>query len=304
VATSGLLDKRLVVVTGKGGVGKTTVAAALGLLGARHGKRTIVAEVSAQDRLGELFGRSGADHRERELAPGLAGLSIEPERAKEEWLRHQLRSETLASMLGGSRLFQYLTAAAPGVDELVTIGRIWELAQLDRRIGDLRTYDLAIVDAPATGHGVALLRAPLTFANVARVGPIHRQAQRIHEFLSDRSVTGVVGVALPEEMPVNETIDLDGLLRQELGMEIDEVVVNALLPDRFDTGEVERLEASGAPAAAVALGEHTRAGAQREQVARLREGLDAPLRTLPFLPEPDLRREQLELLADELDQQL
>jgi anion-transporting ArsA/GET3 family ATPase len=238
---SSLLDKRLIVVTGKGGVGKTTVAAALGLAAAHAGKRTIVAEVSEQERLSRLFGRRALGHREGKLADGLHGISIDPNRAKEEWLRYQLRSSALAGLLGGSRIFQYLTAAAPGVDELVTIGKVWDLAQLERRVGGTRPYDLAIVDSPATGHGVALLRAPRTYAQIARVGPIAKQARSIHNFLANSRTTGVLAVALPEEMPVNETIDLRAGLRSEMGMDIHTTVVNAVLPDRFEDTDAKRL---------------------------------------------------------------
>jgi hypothetical protein len=132
---------------GKGGVGKTTVSASLGLLAARHGKRTIVCEIGEQSRLAALFGLQELGHRERELAPGLSGISIDPERSKEEWLRYQLRSSTLAGILGHSRLFQYLTAAAPGLQELVTVGKIWELAQLQRKAAHAAPYDLVLVDA-------------------------------------------------------------------------------------------------------------------------------------------------------------
>src|SRR5918995_7368585 len=138
-----LLDKRLVLVTGKGGVGKTTVAAALGIAAARRGRRTVVCEVAEQERLTGLFGRPPGGHGEVELAPGLFGLSIDPRRAMAEWLRHQLKSGTLAGGLGGSRIFQLLTAAAPGVTELVTMGKIWDLAQLERRTGGAGV-DLAI----------------------------------------------------------------------------------------------------------------------------------------------------------------
>jgi anion-transporting ArsA/GET3 family ATPase len=298
-----LLDKRLVLVTGKGGVGKTTVAAALGLKAARAGKRTIVCEVAEQERLHRLFGGSGDGHSERELAAGLYGISIDPERAKEEWLQYQLRSATLAGLLGHSRIFQYLTAAAPGLTELVTIGKVWELAQLERKTARASPYDLVIVDAPATGHGVAMLRAPRTFSEVARVGPIHRQAGMIDRFLRDPKATGVVTVALPEEMPVNETLDLGGRLREEMGMGIDRVVVNHLLPERFTAAEAERLEAvdgSGSPAIRAALSEYRRARVQRSQLRRLRRASDAPVATLPFLFVPSLEREQLEILARRL----
>src|SRR3954469_17971050 len=182
-----LLDRRLLVVTGKGGAGKTTVAVALGLVAARHGKRVVLCEVAGRDRMSQL-------------APELTTVSVDPDAAKREWLRYQLKSRTLAGVLGGSNLFQYLTAAAPGLTELVTIGKVWDLAQLEPRTTD-SAFDLAIVDAPATGHGLAMLRAPGTYATIARVGPVSRHAERIDGFLRDARQTGVLAVALPEEMP-------------------------------------------------------------------------------------------------------
>jgi anion-transporting ArsA/GET3 family ATPase len=302
-----LLDRRLVVVTGKGGVGKTTVAAALGLKAAQSGKRTIVCEVAEQERLAGLFGGEGEGYRERELAPGLHGISIDPERAKEEWLRYQLRSGTLAGLLGGSRIFQYLTAAAPGLDQLVTVGKVWELAQLQRKTAKASPYDLVIVDAPATGHGLAMLRAPRTFSEVARMGPIHRQAGIIHRFLTDPKRTGVVAVALPEEMPVNETLDLGERLRDEMGMALDRIVVNGVLPERFSGEDARRLESddgSGSPqaraAVAAALSEHRRAREQRSQLRRLRRSADAPVTTLPFLFVEAIERGEIEQLAAKL----
>lgn len=299
------------MVAGKGGVGKTTVAAALGLMAARAGKRTIVAEVSEQERLSALFERRALGHREGKLADRLHGISIDPHRAKEEWLRYQLRSSALAGLLGGSRLFQYLTAAAPGVDELVTIGKVWDLAQLERRVGGTRPYDLAIVDSPATGHGLALLRAPRTYASIARVGPIAKQAGIIHRFIVDPSRTAVLAVSLPEEIPVNETIDLSARLRADMGMEIDATVVNAVLPDRFSDREVERLAAldgrlSDAARAALgaALSEHGRAGEQRAEIGRLLEAGGAPPVELPFLFEPDLGPAEVEELSRRLEDQL
>jgi hypothetical protein len=305
-----LLDKRLVVVTGKGGVGKTTVAAALGLLAARQGRRTVVCEVAQQERLAGLFGARDVGHGEVELAPGLFSVSVQPERAMHEWLRHQLKSGALAGLLGHSRLFGYLTAAAPGVTELVTVGKVWDLAQVKRRTGG-SAFDLVIMDAPATGHALALLRAPRTYANIARVGPIARQAGSIDAFLRDSSATGVLSVALPEEMPVNETVDLEQRLADDLGMAVGQVVANGVLPARFTAADVRRLrsldgQGTKAAQAAVtsALVEHRRAAGQQEQLERLRGEVRAPVTTLPYLFEPEPRRRELELLSDLLEETL
>ena len=306
-----ILDKRLLLVNGKGGVGKTTVAAALGLLAARLGRRTIVCEVSDQERIAAAFGVEPAGHSEVEVAPGLNAISISPERAKREWLDHQLRSATLAGVLGQSRIFQYLTAAAPGLSELVTIGKIWELAQLERRVARGAPYDLVVVDAPATGHGLAMLGAPRTYADVARVGPIRRQATIIHEFLTDPASTGVLAVALPEEMPVNETIDLQERLREEMGASIEAIVANGVYPERFSAAEAERLaslDGRGSPEARAALRaalfEHRRARAQRGELRRLKREADVPVHTLPYLFGAELGREQLEQLSRELERKL
>jgi anion-transporting ArsA/GET3 family ATPase len=303
-----LLDKRLILVTGKGGAGKTTVAAALGLAAARQGKRVVLCEVAEQERLAALFG-ARATHTETELAPGLFAVSVDPEQAKQEWLRYQLKSRTLASVLGGSRLFQYLTAAAPGLSELVTIGKVWDLAQLERRtVGSV--FDLAIVDAPATGHGLAMLRAPSTFAAVARIGPIGRQAEKIDRSLRDRAHTGVLTTALPEEMPVNETVEFERALRRELRMAVDAIVVNAVHPARFRSREVKRLQRARAPdnvsqaAIAAALSEHRRARGEHAQVRRLRRAARAPVLTLPRIFEPELDRDDIERLSLELERRL
>jgi len=307
----GVLDRRLVYVTGKGGVGKTTVAAALGMAAARAGKRTVICEVAEQERITAAFGHAPAGFAETEVAPNLSAFSVDPLKAQEEWLRHQLRSGALAGLLGQSRIFQYLTAAAPGLAEVVTMGKIWELAQLQRRTAKAAPYDLVIVDAPATGHGLALLRAPRTFADIARVGPIRNHAQTIHSFTADPSVTAVLAVALAEEMPVNETIDLEDRLAADMGIELSGVFVNGVLPERFSGAEAEAMQSvdgAGSPAArealAAALRAHERARAQRSQVARLKRGVDAAVATLPFVLSPELGVEDLERLSQEVERKL
>jgi anion-transporting ArsA/GET3 family ATPase len=291
-----LLDKRLVLVTGKGGVGKTTVAAALGLIAARRGKRVVLCEVTGQNRTAQLV-------------PGLTTVSVDPDRAKQEWLQYQLKSRTLAAVLGGSGVFQYLTAAAPGLTELVTMGKVWDLAQIEPRTGG-PGYDLAIVDAPATGHGLAMLRAPSTYANIARVGPVGRHSERIDSFIRNPAQTGVLTVALPEEMPVNETVEFERALRRELDLAIDTIVVNALHPSRFKAAEARRLEDTDGgqklarAAIDAALSEHRRARGEHAQLRRLRRAASAPVVTLPRLFEPELGREHIERLSVELERKL
>ena len=306
-----LFDRRLVYVTGKGGVGKTTVAAALGLAAARAGKRTLVCEVAEQERITTAFGHEPAGFSEVEVAEDLSAFSINPEDAKEEWLRHQLRSGRLASMLSSSRIFQYLTAAAPGLAEVVTMGKIWELAQLERRAKSSRPYDLVIVDAPATGNGLALLRAPRTFADIAKVGPIRNHAETIHQFTVDPRQSAVMAVALAEEMPVNETIDLEKRLQEQMGLKLSHVVVNGVLSERFSGAEAETMAAANGdagPAARealeAALTGHERAKSQRSQVGRLKRDAEAPVATLPFLPTPELDMAGLEELSRELERRL
>jgi anion-transporting ArsA/GET3 family ATPase len=213
-------------------------------------------------------------------------------------------------MLGGSRVFQYLTAAAPGLTELVTMGKIWDLAQLERRT-EGAVYDLAIVDAPATGHGLAMLRAPSTYAGVARMGPIRRQALIIDEFVRDPATTGVLAVSLPEEIPVNETIELEARLRDELGVNLHATVLNSVLPQRFSAGDAKRLEAlaekgskEARAAGRASLSEFRRARGERAQGRRLRRATTARVITLPHLFEPEIGSEELERLSRVLERRL
>jgi anion-transporting ArsA/GET3 family ATPase len=273
------------VVTGKGGVGKTTVAAALGLVAARRGKRTIVAEVARRDDVSRALGGEGI--QEEELAPGLHHLSIDPEHAMELYLTDQLPS-ALADLLSSSRTFTYLAAATPGMRELLTVGKVWELAQEDRRARGARPYDLVVLDAPATGHGVAILSAPRTFARTARVGRIARQGRTIDAMVTDPARTGVVAVARPEEMPVTETLTLQDALRDEVGLEVGLVVANGVLPQRFSAVDARALErAPDGPEVRAARHAGARARAQRAQLQRLRRGARAPVTTLPFLFDGD-----------------
>ena len=310
-----IFDKRLIFVTGKGGVGKSTVAAALGVAAARDGKRTIVCEVAQQERMSYVFHREGVGYRETEIGDDLYAFSIDPQRALEEYLQMQIRIKPVYDLMFKNRIFTYFAAATPGLRELVTIGKVWELAQLDRRVKRGDKYDLVIVDAPATGHGIGILRTPKTFGDIARVGPIKRQADTIHKFITDPALTAVVAVAWPEEMPVNETVDLQRNLHAELGLQLDRIFMNGLYPhlftddeaallrERADGGDEGSLATARRAALRAGVSEHRRASAQQAQLERLEaESGQRPIE-LPFLFRPQLDMDAVEDLADTIEDQ-
>ncbi len=308
-----VLDRQLVFVTGKGGVGKTTVATALGLAAAARGRRTVICEVGSQRRVPPLFGLEPPDGgREVEVAPGLAATSIEPNALLRHWLEVQLRSRSLAALLWRTPVFGLLVAAVPGAREVIALGQAWNLAQPRRWGGREQGYDSVIVDAPASGHALGMLRTPRTFGDIARVGTVRRQADRVRSLLVDARRTAYVAVALPEEMPVTETLELERELRDEVGTGPTVVVANGMLTPRFSAAELGRLEAEppegrtpelGA-ALAVARSHGRRARTQQAQLRRLRRGADAPVVTLPELVDSDFGPRSLERLARELGRRL
>ncbi len=306
-----LLDRNVIYVTGKGGVGKSTVAAAIGLAAAERGRRTIVCEVGAQERLSRFFRREGVSGAELELRENLWGVSIDPQAALREWLGTQLGSQRLTRMLADARAFQYFTAAAPGVRELVTITKVWEIAQQRRWDKKAAAYDVVVVDAPASGHGIAMLRTPRTFGDIARVGPIRNQSDRVWELLTDARRTGYVAVATAAEMPVTETIELQARLHRAIGRPLEAVVVNGVYPQRFSAPELELLESAatgdgtvGRAALASARSQFTRHRVQQAQLRRLRRSAEGAVATLPFLFQPELDLAAVEELGRELGRKL
>ena len=298
-----LLDRQMLFVTGKGGVGKTVVAAALALACERSGRRTIVCEVGGQSRIPALLGaEAGVPGEEVRIGDGLFATTIEPYKVMEEWIGRILGSQRLTGLLMRSNFFRAFAEAAPGGMELGTTVKTWELAQAKRWDKKRRGYDTVIVDGPAMGHALGMLRTPKTFADIARVGPIASQSERVREWLGDPKQTAYVAVALPAELPVSETIDLGGRLRRAIGRRLETVVANGVLPDRFTEEEVAAVTRL-APESDVARAVHgadVRAGNQHEHLARLTEEVKAPVIELPFLFAPRLDRSHVEELADHL----
>jgi anion-transporting ArsA/GET3 family ATPase len=305
-----LFDRKLLVLTGKGGVGKTTVSAALGLLAADRGLRTIVVEVGDQRRLGELFGlATEGTGTEIALRKDLWSISIDPDRALLEWLQ-ALGGRVSGRLLASSGTFQYFAAAAPGAKELVSMIKIWKLTEGERgerkRAG---SYDLAILDAPATGHALGMLHSPQTFGAIARVGPIASQTQRVRELLADPARSAYLAVAQPTEMAVTETLELQDGLHQRLDRSLYAVVLNGTLPRRFSTAEIlqiDRLPADDSvtrSATLAARAVHNRARFQHNQLARLRRRHFEVL-PVPFLFTPELDLRAVEGIAHHLSRSL
>jgi anion-transporting ArsA/GET3 family ATPase len=308
-----LLDRKLLVITGKGGVGKSTMAAAIGLLASREGRRTVVVELGEQSRLAELFAASpGEPGQAVRLEHNLSSLSIDPDQALLEWLQ-ALGGRVSGRLLASSGTFQYFAAAAPGARELVSMVKIWRLTSGAR--GRQDRYDLVVLDAPATGHALGLLASPRTFGSIARVGPIAGQTKHVHELLVDPARTAYLAVALATEMAVTEALELQQGLERELERELATVIVNGLLPRRFTAAEMARIAAlengaarggqrrkagagNGAGASEVALAAvraaravHERSRFQHNQLARLRR------RSLEVLGVPFVWGEGLDLPA-------
>jgi Mrp family chromosome partitioning ATPase len=268
-----VLNHPMVVVTGKGGVGKSTVAAALALAAARDGRRVAVGELGGHARVAGLLRGSGIDT-----------LTVDVHHALTEWLATQL-PRRLADLLMRSGAFASLVGAAPGGAELIAITKLWELVQRRRWTPGAKPYDLVIVDAPASGHGAALLRAPRTFADIARVGPIGSQAREVADFL--KRDAGFVIVTMPAELPVSETLQLQKQLP-----DVDLIVANAVLARRFSPADLDRLrqaDGNAAGPAAAACAHAGRVRAQQAQLARLRRGARGTVVTLPWMldVEPD-----------------
>ncbi|HUN78850.1 MAG TPA: ArsA-related P-loop ATPase [Solirubrobacteraceae bacterium] len=297
------LDRNLIVVTGKGGVGKTTVAAAIGLLAAGRGLRTIVVEVTgagtdaaAAGRLAALLGHPEPPPHgvELELGERLWGLSIDRDRVLVEWLR-ALGGRVPARVLTSSASFQYLLAAAPGTREMMSMVKVWELAAGRRPSGETDTYDLVVLDAPATGHALGMLKAPKMFTAIARVGPIARQARQVQELLCDPDRSAYVAVTQAGEMAVTETLELRDSLLEELGRDPWAVVVNGALPRRFSGEDLDLIDpaphVSARPVAhsarRAARAVHARSRSQQGQIARLRRS-GVPVITVPFAFQTEL----------------
>ena len=282
-----LLDHRLLVVTGKGGVGKSTVSAALALLAVRRRKRVLVCEVNAQERVAPLLGQPGAGPVTREALPGLFTLNVMPRESMREYGLMVLRFKTIYDAVFENRLARYFLRAIPSLAELVMLGKILHEVRLVER-GRPR-WDLVVLDAPATGHALQLLRVPAALLDTVPPGPLRRDAEWMRDLLVDPAVTSLSIVTLPEEMPVNEAIELDAAVRDVLGIGRGALVMNGMPEPRFadaERGVLRELQEDPPPIGPAAAAAHLQALREeqaRRQLERARAAIDLPTLVVPLL---------------------
>jgi anion-transporting ArsA/GET3 family ATPase len=245
-----LLDHKLLFVSGKGGVGKSTVAAALALLGSQRGKRTLACEIDAKGNLADFFEAGPTNYTPREVQPNLFAMSMDTEASLQEYLKLQMRLPAIARIGPLARAFEFVATAAPGVREILTVGKpVWEVRE--------GNFDLVVVDAAATGHIVGQLAAPQAINDLVHVGLIRQQTSWLIDVLGNKETTGLVVVTTPEEMPVNETIELAARVEDETDVALSAIVVNRVLPELFGRQEEEVFEELRQPAAVAALDDAT-----------------------------------------------
>ena len=299
LAMSSLLDKRLLVVIGKGGVGKSTVSAALALAASRRGKRVLVCEVNTKERVSALLEARPAGAQIARLEENIDAVDVEPEAAMREYALGILKFRSIYAAVFENRLVRYFLRAIPSLAETVLLGKI--LFHVKERLPDGRPrYDLVIIDSPATGHGLSLLRLPQVLLATVPPGPMANEARWMQAMLVDALQTAAVLVSLPEELPVNETIELQRALRDLIGMRCAALVLNGTVERRLSPEERERLREAPpalAPLAHAVLLREGSAELSERYAQKLAVDIELPQIRVPFLFTRRLGRSEIERIS-------
>jgi anion-transporting ArsA/GET3 family ATPase len=301
---SDLLDKRVVLVLGKGGVGRSTVAAAIAAAAARRGRRTLLFEASANDRFGELFGGTEpVGTSVTRLRENLYAVNTNPSAALEEYGLMVLKFRRVYKMVFENRVTRYFLRAIPGLDEYAVLGKAWYHWNEEER--GKRTWDTLVFDMPASGHAMSMLRIPKVILETVPEGPLTRDAATLRKQLQDTSHTAIVVTTLAEEMPVTEARELTAVLHRQLNLRVARLIVNQIFPERFPPGSpaeqvLERLD--GASGDLAALAGHGWTALRRRRLnerylAELARHLALPRLELPLLFAPRLGPAEVDHLS-------
>jgi anion-transporting ArsA/GET3 family ATPase len=305
-----IFQKRLLIVAGKGGVGKSTVSAALALAASRHGKRVLIAEILGAERVSHYFEVPPVGQTIKQIRPNLFAVNIKPRDAMREYALMVLRLKTLYNIVFENKLVRYFLDAFPGLNELVMLGKVWyHVEEKDKRTGKPK-WDLIVVDAPATGHGVFFLEFPQVVLDAIESGPLAFYAGKMRDLLTDRERTSMQIVTIPEEMPVKEAIDLRRVVEERLHIPIGYLIVNAVHPPLFNKREYEdyhllhEIVGPGDPQVSklfdAAQWEIQRWRNQEVYMAQIRRSLPLPRLELPFVYDRELRAKAIEFLAQKI----
>jgi hypothetical protein len=300
-----LLDHNFLFVVGKGGVGKTTVSAAAGLAAARKGKRVLIAMANATERLSQLLGVDPIGDQVVQVAPNLDAVNMSPKAALEEYGMMILKVKSLYKAIFENRFVEAFLRGTPGIEAWAMLGKAYFHAA-GHGPGGKGAYDLVLLDAPATGHGLDMIRVPHVILDVAPPGLLRREAERALSLFQDPKRAGALLVTLAEDMPVNESIELHTALVQDLKIHVPEIVVNQLLPKLFadDTRDaiagIEATLSADSPLQTLARAGRLRTmreATQADSLKTLSAALDVPRRNLPRLFDPEFGRAAIESLS-------
>ncbi len=304
-----LFERRLILVVGKGGVGRSTVAAAIAGACAKRGRKTLLFETNANDRFGSYFDKPAVGTEVVSLAPNLSAVNTTPAAALAEYGMMILKFKSVYEMVFENRVTRAFLRAIPGLDDYSLLGKAWFHTAEEKR--GKPVWDTVVFDMPASGHALAMLHVPWVIDETVPDGPLTRDARTMKALLSDPARTATVLVTLAEEMPVNEAIQLEHSLAK-LGIAAERIVCNQVYPDHFPAGSpvnrvVETLVAEpalGSPLAELAA--HGKLALDRHALnarylAELRQRATAPVHELPLVFATTLAPADVAALGQALD---
>jgi len=302
-----LFDRKLILVVGKGGVGRTTVASAIAAECAKRGKKTLLFQTNAADRVGRVYDQAPIGTEVVSLAPNLSAVNTNPAAAIEEYGLMILRFRTVYEMVFENRVTKAFIRAIPGLDDYALLGKAWFHTTEEKR--GRPVWDTLVFDMPASGHSFTMLRIPKVIQETVPEGPLTRDARSVAQLLADPERTAAVLVTLAEEMPVNEALELEVKLAS-LGIHPQQIVVNQMFPEHVPPGSpVARVvdsirEATTSPLAELASAaafSRDRRALNAHYYGELIKKTKTPVGVLPMMFVPAIERQHIEWLGGLLE---